>query len=190
MMTNTIDNSSLLRGSTQPAQASTLTAYQQSGTVKQQQSFSFTNDQVTLSYSSESVATYDSSMVVKGLETDAYERLRSHVFDVFEKQGLDTKISTDNGEIDLETLSPEEAQELVADDGYFGVEKTADRIFKLAVGIAGGDTSRLEAIKEGIDKGFQDALDAFGGWLPDISYDTYDTVMTKLDDWVAESNPA
>lgn len=190
MMTNTINNSYLPLSTTQSAQGRSLTAYQQSGTVKQQESFKFQNDQVTFSYSSESVATYNSSMVVKGLETDAYELLRSHVFDVFEKQGLDTKISTDNSEIDLETLSPDEAQELVAEDGYFGVEKTADRIFKFAVGIAGGDTSRLDVIKQGIDKGFQEALDAFGGWLPDISYDTYDTVMAKLDDWVAEISPA
>ena len=37
--------------------------------------------------------------------------------------------------------------------------------------------------KEFIEKGFQEALDAFGGWLPDISYDTLDSVMAKLDEW-------
>jgi hypothetical protein len=34
-----------------------------------------------------------------------------------------------------------------------------------------------------VENGFQEALDAFGGRLPDISYDTYDAVMKKLDDW-------
>jgi hypothetical protein len=57
------------------------------------------------------------------------------------------------------------------------------------MGIAGGDHSRLDAIKEGVEKGFNEALEAFGGWLPDISYDTYDAVMNKLDTW-AESNSA
>ncbi len=72
---------------------------------------------------------------------------------------------------------------MVADDGYFGVEKTSQRIFDLAVGIAGGDPSRIEAVKSGVEKGFQEALKAFGDWLPEISYQTYDAVMEKLDEW-------
>ena len=34
-----------------------------------------------------------------------------------------------------------------------------------------------------MNKGFKEALQAFGGSLPDISYDTYDAVMNKLDTW-------
>jgi len=189
MMTNTIYNSSLLQNQ-KAAPAGALLTYQESSQSSQKESFSFEKDRVTLSFSSESILTYNRSLSIQGTLDDAYELLRSHVFDVFEKQGMDTKIATDNGEIDLEALSTEEAQDLVAEDGYFGVEKTADRIFKFATGIAGGDPARVDAIREGVEKGFKEALDAFGGWLPDISYDTYDTVMKKLDDWVAESNPA
>jgi hypothetical protein len=93
----------------------------------------------------------------------------------------------DNSEIDIANLSRQDAQELIADDGYFGVEQTSERIFQFAVGIGGGDVGRLDAIKEGIQKGFQDALDAFGGWLPDISYKTMDKVMEKLDKWASEA---
>ncbi len=57
------------------------------------------------------------------------------------------------------------------------------------MGIAGGDTSRIDAIREGIDRGFEQARQAFGGVLPDISYDTYDAVMKKLDDWVNQDAP-
>ena len=92
-------------------------------------------------------------------------------------------IATDNAEIDISTLTPEKAQELIAADGYFGVEKTSERIVQFAIGLAGGDASRIEAIRQGVDDGFKQALDAMGGHLPDISYDTYDTVMQKLDDW-------
>ncbi len=114
---------------------------------------------------------------------DGFDLLRGLVLNMFKEQGLDYKIETDDSEIDISTLTPEKAQELIADDGYFGVEKTSERIFKFAVGMAGGDPTRLDAIRAGVEKGFQEALDAFGGWLPDISYDTYDTVMKKLDDW-------
>lgn len=157
--------------------------YQQSGQLKETENFSIQTDQVSLSYSAESVLTYDSSMTLQGTRNDGYDLLRGLVLNIFKEQGIDYKIATGDAEIDLNTLTPEDAQDLIADDGYFGVDKTSQRIFDLAVGIAGDDPSRIDAIREGVDKGFQEALDAFGGWLPDISYDTYDAVLKKLDDW-------
>ncbi|EKD39886.1 MAG: hypothetical protein ACD_75C00262G0004, partial [uncultured bacterium] len=121
-------------------------------------------------------------------QNDGYDLLRGLVLNLFKDQGIDYKIATGAGEIDLTTLTPEDAQDLIADDGYFGVEQTSQRIFDLAVGIAGGDPTKLDAIKAGVDKGFQEAYDAFGGWLPDISHGTYDAVMKKLDDWAGESD--
>ncbi|MDK9707971.1 MAG: hypothetical protein OEL83_13055 [Desulforhopalus sp.] len=164
-------------------QAGNIATYQQSGQLRQQESFNLTTDTVTLSYSTESVLTYDSSMTLQGNQADGFDLLRGLVINILKDQGIDAKFVADDAEIDLNTLTSEEAQELVADDGYFGVEKTSQRIFDLAVGIAGGDPARLDAIRAGVEQGFQEAYDAFGGWLPDISYDTYDAVMKKLDDW-------
>ena len=42
--------------------------------------------------------------------------------------------------------------------------------------------------EEGVNQGFNEAMEAFGGWLPDISYDTLDTVMEKLDAWAADAD--
>ena len=140
-------------------------------------------DQVNISYSSESGAARQYDMSLKQTAADGFDLLRGLVLNIFKEQGLDYKIETTAGELDLSTLSPEEAQELVANDGYFGVEKTAERIFNFAVGIAGNDPARLDAIKEGVNNGFQEALEAFGGELPDISYDTLASVMNKLDEW-------
>ena len=148
---------------------------------------STTKDRVTIHSESSSALTYSSSMTLNTNEGRKLEMLQSLVANLLKEQGIDTKISLDSGEIDIADISPEEAQALVADDGYFGVEQTSERIFQFAVNIVGGDPSRIEAIKEGIDNGFQEALDAFGGSLPDISYDTYDAVMEKLDAWVQES---
>ena len=145
------------------------------------------NDKVSLTYSSESVLTYSSSMTLQGSKNDGFDLLRGLVMNILEEQGVDTKIAMDGGEIDLNSLSQEDAQALIADDGYFGVEQTSDRIVNLAIGIAGGDVTRLDAIKEGVEKGFQEALDAFGGWLPDISHQTIDAVMEKLDEWAGKN---
>jgi hypothetical protein len=111
---------------------------------------------------------------------------------MFKEQGLSLNIAvgtTGNGveEINIGEITPEEANELIADDGYFGVEQTSDRIVDFAISIAGGDPARIDAIKAGVEQGFNEAFKAFGDWLPDISYDTYDTVMEKLDAWVKDT---
>jgi hypothetical protein len=128
-------------------------------------------------------------MSLENTAGDGFDLLRGLVLNIFKEQGLDYTIATDDGEIDISTISPEKAQELIADDGYFGVEKTSERIFNFAVGMAGGDPARIDAIRQGVENGFQEALDAFGGWLPDISYETYDAVMQKLDDWAGVESP-
>jgi hypothetical protein len=169
-------------------QAINSITYQEDGQIIQHEKLQLTTDQVNLTYSSESITTYNKSMSLETQTGDGYNLLRGLVLNIFKEQGLDYTISTDDSVIDLSTLSQAEAQELIADDGYFGVEKTSERIFNFAVGMAGGDPSRIDAIREGVENGFQEALDAFGGWLPDISHDTYDTVMKKLDDWAGVDN--
>lgn len=144
-------------------------------------------DSVSLRSTSISLRTYNGSLQLQDVADGGYQKLRDYVTSLLKDQGLNTKIATEDTTIDLDTIDPNQAQELISEDGYFGVKQTSERIFKLAIGIAGGDTSRIDAIKEGIDKGFSEAKKAFGDWLPDISYDTYDAVMEKLDNWVAES---
>jgi hypothetical protein len=162
---------------------------QKNGQTVRQENVQYSSDQVSLTYSSETTTTYNRSMSLERTAGDGFDLLRGLVLNIFKEQGLDYTIATDDGEIDISTMSPEKAQELIADDGYFGVEKTSERIFNFAVGMAGGDPGRIEAIRQGVENGFQEALDAFGGWLPDISYDTYDTVMQKLDDWAGAESP-
>ena len=143
---------------------------------------------VSLGYNTETQATYNSSLILSSAEDGGYQLLKDMIIDIFDKQGISTKIATDTSETDISNLDPEAARELIAQDGYFGVEKTSERIFQFAIGIAGGDISRLDAIRQGVEDGFQEAKDAFNGWLPDISYDTYDAVMSKLDDWANGNN--
>lgn len=148
-----------------------------------EENFYLETDKVSLSYSSESIVTYNSSLTIQGSHGDGFDLLRGLVLNIFKDQGIDHQIPINDQEIDLSGISQEEAQSLIEDDGYFGVEQTSDRIVDFAVGLSGDDPSRLDAIKQGVEQGFQEALDAFGGWLPDISYATYNTVMEKLDIW-------
>ena len=142
------------------------------------------HDSVTINHQQEVSMTYSSSLTIQtGDVQDQYNLLRSLVTNMLKEQGLDFKVMNGDQEIDISTVSQEEATELISEDGYFGVDQTSDRIVDFAVGIAGGDPTRLDTIKEGVEKGFNEALEAFNGWLPDISYDTFDAVMNKLDTW-------
>jgi hypothetical protein len=169
-------------------QSGNVATYQQSGQVTENNHVSLSTDQVTLTYNSESVTTYDGTMTLQGNKGDGFDLLRGLILNIFKEQGIDSKIATGQAEIDISTLTPENAQDLVASDGYFGVEQTSQRIFDLAVGIAGGDPAKINTVRAGVEKGFQEAKKAFGDWLPDISYDTYDAVMQKLDDWSGSYN--
>jgi len=151
---------------------------------------SFTAESVSLRSESASTSalTYNGAMQLNDMAKLGYEKLRSFVENLLQEQGINTKISTGDRDIDISEIDSQQAQDLISEDGYFGVKQTSERIFQLAIGIAGGDTSRIDAIKEGIDKGFEEAKNAFNGWLPDISYDTYDAVMEKLNNWVTDSS--
>lgn len=115
--------------------------------------------------------------------------LRDYVVSLLEKQGVAVKFATDQegSEADLRTMTPEQARELISEDGYFGVEKTSDRIVAFAIKAAGEDVSKLEEIKAAVLDGFRQAEEAFGGTLADISYDTLDAIMAKLDNWADEA---
>ena len=141
-------------------------------------------DSVTINSRQEVSMTYSSSLTIQtGDVQDQYNLLRSLVTNMLKEQGLDFKVMNGDQEIDISAISQEEATELISEDGYFGVDQTSDRIVDFAIGLAGGDPTRLDAIKEGVENGFNEALEAFNGWLPDISYDTFDAVMNKLDTW-------
>ncbi|HID30921.1 MAG TPA: hypothetical protein EYP19_13105 [Desulfobacterales bacterium] len=79
-----------------------------------------------------------------------------------------------------------DAQELISENGYWGIEQTSDRIVQFAIAAAGNDPEKLEAIGAAIEKGFAMASDVLGGVLPEICWKTHDAIMEKLDAW-AES---
>lgn len=147
-------------------------------------------DRVTLRQETTFALTYSESLLVEVDQEAAFRKLQDLVTSLLKEQGIAITVDTGDGEIDIASLTTDQAQELVAEDGYFGVEKTSQRIFDFAVATAGGDPSRIDAIREGINRGFEEAMKAFGGWLPQISHDTIDAVMEKLDHWVADSETA
>lgn len=76
-----------------------------------------------------------------------------------------------------------QAQADIAEDGYWGVTQTSDRILEFAKALTGGDPEKAEQMFEAFEKGFRQATGAWGKELPDISQRTYEAVKEKFDAW-------
>jgi hypothetical protein len=96
--------------------------------------------------------------------------------------------------VDLSGLSPEVASQLVSKaredvsaDGFWGVEKTSDRIFNFAQALTGGDSRGMERMRQVVERAFESVGRMFGGLdnMPEISRDTHRAVMQRFDEFAA-----
>lgn len=76
------------------------------------------------------------------------------------------------------------------ENGYWGVEQTAQRIFDMAIAFAGNDDAMLAKMKDSISKAFGEVEDLFGGEgkLPDVSYKTRDRINEMFDEYEKSKN--
>lgn len=128
-------------------------------------------------------------------EVDARtSQLRSLVEQLICKQATTNGQATDiwsflsKGDFTVDAATKEQAQKDIAEDGYWGVEKTSDRIIEFATALTGGDPSKIEEMRDAFIKGYKQAEETWGGELPEISKKTYDAVMKKFDDLAAAAN--
>ncbi|MFI3200766.1 MAG: hypothetical protein R3Y54_04450 [Eubacteriales bacterium] len=132
----------------------------------------------------------DENLIAK-LKADADEKtsqLRSLVETLMSQQGsaigqtdsIWSFLSSGNFTASAETIA--QAQADVAEDGYWGAEQTSDRIIDFATALSGGDPSKIEEMREAFVKGYENATEAWGDTLPELSQQTYDAVMAKFDE--------
>lgn len=91
------------------------------------------------------------------------------------------------GKFTVDAATKAQAERDIAEDGYWGVEQTSDRIIDFATALTGGDPDKIEEMREAFKKGYKQAEDTWGGKLPDISQRTYDAVMDKFDKLAEEA---
>lgn len=138
-----------------------------------------------------------------GLSADEIESIKdqadlssSSLKDVVEKLIVKQQNNASTYTINIEILgttgevasSQADATAGISENGEWGVNAVSDRIVSFAKALSGGDTGKIEMLRDAIDKGFASAQKTLGGKLPDISSQTYDAVMSKLDDWANESD--
>lgn len=133
-----------------------------------------------LQYQKEIVKSSSSNLLAQGgLSFNAPKNLSEIL------SGLDLASIGYNGK-SLNELSSDEANDLISENGFFGIANTAHRIASFVLNGTGDDVEKLKAGREGVAKGFEDAKKIWGGELPEISQKTIEKTLETLDKKIAE----
>ena len=177
-------------------QASTYTAAKTDYTKKKSESSTKTDTGVVYEKSSDqtsgTVTKKTDYALVNKLKADAEERtsqLRSLVEKMMTKQGVAIGTADSmwsflaKGDFTVAEATRAQAQADIADDGYWGVDQTSDRILDFAKALSGNDPEKADLLLDAFKKGFKEATKSWGQDLPDISQRTYDAVVEKFNKW-------
>ncbi|NLY48249.1 MAG: hypothetical protein GX059_04425 [Clostridiales bacterium] len=121
-------------------------------------------------------------------ETSA-RKMRELVERMLLKQGKTLKNAEDiygllrEGKVPVDEATRLQAQKDIAEDGYWGVEQTSERLVSFAKALSGGDPAKADIMIDAVKKGFEQATKAWGGELPQICRDTVDRTISKLESW-------
>ena len=139
----------------------------------------------------------DRKALVQKLKADSdrhVANMKSLVEKMFLKQGQKFTEADDiwkalaKGDFTVDADTAAQAKADIADDGYWGIEQTSQRILDFAEALSGGDKDKMNDMLEAFKKGFKQATKSWGKDLPDISQKTYDSVIKKFEDYGKDDN--
>ena len=123
-----------------------------------------------------SVKVRDNSAIIEQLKADAQARKEQLIAIVKQSMGGQASASWtaskglkslfENLKVDQATI--DQAKKDTAEDGYWGVKQTSDRILDFAKALSGGDSSKADELLNAFKKGFEQATRAWGGKLPQL----------------------
>lgn len=89
------------------------------------------------------------------------------------------------GDFTVDAQTKAQAQADIAEDGYWGVKQTSQRLFDFASALAGDDVEQMKKMQAAMEKGYKQAAKSWGGELPSISKDTLDAANKLFEDYYA-----
>ena len=163
------------------------------GAVASTSSSNNSNDVAAVYKKSDTPASYkQDTATIERLKQDADRRtqqLRSIVEKMMTKKGKTFTTASEmyallrSGNYEVDAATQAQAQADIAEDGYWGVEQTSDRLVSFAKALAGGDSSKAEEMINAVKEGFEEAAKVWGDKLPDICQKTLDATIDKLNKW-------
>lgn len=89
------------------------------------------------------------------------------------------------GKFTVDAATQAQAKSDIAEDGYWGVKQTSQRLFDFASALAGDDVEKMKEMQAAMEKGFKMATKTWGGSLPGICQDTMAAAGKLFDDYYA-----
>ena len=146
-------------------------------------------------YSINKMSASDRAALVQQLKQDQENRqqsLISLVHDMMNGQAKSYSLATgddsiwrflSSGNFTVDAATKAQAQADIADDGYWGVSQTSQRLFDFASALAGDDVEKMQKMQQAMEKGFKQATAAWGKSLPEISQKTLEAANKLFEDY-------
>ena len=145
-------------------------------------------------YSINKMSAEDRAALVQQLKQDQVDRqnqLAQLVQKMFSDQAGVSKLSelfTPDNLKDVSAADIEQAKKDIAEDGYWGIKQTSQRLFDFASALAGDDPEKMKEMQAAMEKGFKEATGAWGDELPEICKDTLAAANKMFDEYYASKN--
>lgn len=140
-------------------------------------------------YSINKMSAEDRASIVKQMKADQQSR-QQQLTDLVQKMlgkqakssNLASMFSPENiKNIDAAAIAQAKAD--VAEDGYYGVAQTSQRLFDFASALAGDDVDKMKDMQDAMMKGYKQATKSWGKGLPDICKQTIDKANEMFEDY-------
>lgn len=128
---------------------------------------------------------------LKGDRENQVAQIKKLTSEMLVKQGITSmtaegddmwrQIASGKYTVDAETKA--KAQADIAEDGYWGVKQTSQRIFDFIKAFAGDDKDIADVFFEAFEKGYSDAVKRMYNKTPDITKQTYNAVIEMIENW-------
>lgn len=146
-------------------------------------------------YSINKMSASDRAALVQQLKQDQENRqqsLISLVHDMMNGQAKSYSLATgddsiwrflSSGNFTVDAATKAQAQADIAEDGYWGIVQTSQRLFDFASALAGDDVEKMQKMQQAMEKGFKQATAAWGKSLPEISQKTLEAANKLFEDY-------
>ena len=146
-------------------------------------------------YSINKMSASDRAALVQQLKQDQENRqqsLISLVHDMMNGQAKSYSLATgddsiwrllSSGTFTVDAATKAQAQADIAEDGYWGIAQTSQRLFDFASALAGDDVEKMQKMQQAMEKGFKQATAAWGKSLPEISQKTLEAANKLFEDY-------
>ena len=145
-------------------------------------------------YSINKMSAEDRAALVQQLKQDQVDR-QNQMVDLVRKMFSDqagvsklSELFTPENLKNVTQADIDKAKEDISEDGYWGIKQTSQRLFDFASALAGDDPDKMKEMQDAMEKGFKEAMGAWGDELPDISKDTLAATNKMFDEYYASKN--